>query len=363
MTYDQFDDENPDISVFFHCYSFYDDIEIEANFRLAVKLFVGQCLDTMKVRGTKCSFNKNITVVECYSKEDWNLWNKKGEFLFQVCGHLVIKKGYTIPLSIKAPKIYQQMFADDNGKNFKIFAEGQEIKVHKSILQKVSSVFARMFELSWKETTEEKIEFKFITFKLAKIAIDLFYGIKYLGFLDKIEYIQLFQFADQYDITPLKNAVKNSIILTPKNVVEYTNLVAENKCDELIRHCIDYLILCSQYSLEIKDVGKITDTVKIQIADLMFLSEFIKKDVEDENIHRVNQHLPDKRNDNIDPFTIQSNAEIIDHQEVLQNLHNLLNQNQQQLQLSISFLEQQRLLEQQQQLLMLINTIASNQQQ
>uniref|UniRef100_A0A914Q8H3 Uncharacterized protein n=1 Tax=Panagrolaimus davidi TaxID=227884 RepID=A0A914Q8H3_9BILA len=61
-----------------------------------------------------------------------------------------------------------------------------------------------MFESDWKESVEQKIEFKNLSFKLAKIAIDSFYGIKYWGYLDKIEYIQLSQFADQYDITHLK---------------------------------------------------------------------------------------------------------------------------------------------------------------
>uniref|UniRef100_A0A914PWX4 BTB domain-containing protein n=1 Tax=Panagrolaimus davidi TaxID=227884 RepID=A0A914PWX4_9BILA len=179
------------------------------------------------------------------------------------------------------------MFTDEKRKNFTIVAEdGQEIKVHKSILQQISPVFANMFESNWKESLEEKIEFKNLSFKLAKTATDLFYGLKYCGFFGKIEYIQLFQFADQYDITSLKNAVKNSVILTPKNVVEYTNLVAENKCDELIRHCIDYLILCSQYSLEIKNVDKITDAIKIQIADRIFSSPVQKKNIENENIYK-----------------------------------------------------------------------------
>uniref|UniRef100_A0A914R7N5 BTB domain-containing protein n=1 Tax=Panagrolaimus davidi TaxID=227884 RepID=A0A914R7N5_9BILA len=180
----------------------------------------------------------------------------------------------------------QQMFADIDGKDFTIVAEGQEIKVHKSILSQISPVFNRMFETKWKESVEGKIEYSFLSFKLAKIVMDLFYGKKYWRFLDKIEYIQLYQFADQYDITSLKNAVKNSIVLTPQNVVEYLNLVTESKSEELIRYCIDYLLTCIKYSHPMKDVQLLTNDVKLQIADLVLTSEILKVNIEKENVSR-----------------------------------------------------------------------------
>uniref|UniRef100_A0AC34G3J0 Uncharacterized protein n=1 Tax=Panagrolaimus sp. ES5 TaxID=591445 RepID=A0AC34G3J0_9BILA len=170
-----------------------------------------------------------------------------------------------------------------------------------------------MLESNWKETNDSKIEFKFLSFKLAKIIVDLIYGKVYWGILEKVEYIRLYQFADQYDIIALKfadqydiialkNAVKNSLVLTPLNIVEYTNLVAETKIDEFIRYCIDYLILCSQYSFPIKDSESITDSVKLQIADRVFSSPFLKRNVEDENVYRMSKHSIKKENENVDPF-------------------------------------------------------------
>uniref|UniRef100_A0A914Q0B3 BTB domain-containing protein n=1 Tax=Panagrolaimus davidi TaxID=227884 RepID=A0A914Q0B3_9BILA len=278
LDFKKFDDKEPDISVKLHCYCDYNDIEIEADIMFTLKPNYGG----PEVSQTQYTFDEDNTEIVCYEKAEWKHYTALNLYIIAK-GTFTVKGLHLNPISIKVPKVKKQMFTDENGKNFTIIAEGQEIKVHKSILLQISPVFANMFESNWKESVEQKIEFKNLSFKLAKIAIDSFYGIKYWRFLDKIEYIQLFQFADQYDITSLKNAVKNSIILTPKNVVEYTNLVAENKCDELIRHCIDYLILCSQFSLEIKDVDKITDTVKIQIADRMFSSPVQKKNIENEN--------------------------------------------------------------------------------
>uniref|UniRef100_A0A914Q119 BTB domain-containing protein n=1 Tax=Panagrolaimus davidi TaxID=227884 RepID=A0A914Q119_9BILA len=298
LNFEPVDDYYPDISVQLNCFCDYDDVKIEANFLLAVKLFCDKKLAKQKIKQTKCNFTNAINKIECYSVKDWQWWNDDGEFVFEISGIFTIKDLPSIPLSIKVPKLNQQIFNDKNGKDFTIIADKKELKVHKSILQQVSTVFARMFELEWKETIEGKIEFKNLSFKLAKIAIDLFYGKKYWRFLAKDEYLQLYQFAEQYDIISLKHAVKNSILLIPQNIIEYLNLVFESKCDELIQHCIDYLIICTQYSLPIKDINSISNDAKILIAERMLFSPLLKKNIKDENKTRVSNHSAENQNDN-----------------------------------------------------------------
>uniref|UniRef100_A0A914QZE8 BTB domain-containing protein n=1 Tax=Panagrolaimus davidi TaxID=227884 RepID=A0A914QZE8_9BILA len=208
LDYKQVNFNEPAVSLELHCYCDYDNIEIEADLTFILK---PNYLLEPEISQTQYTFDEDNTEVVCYEKAEWEHYVATNLF-FIIKGTFTVKGLHSNPLSIKVPKYNKQKFTDENGKNFTIVVEdGQEIKAHKSILQQVSPVFANMFESDWKESLEGKIEFKNLSFKLAKIAIDLFYGIKYWRLLDKIEYIQLFQFADQYDITSLKITILSLI--------------------------------------------------------------------------------------------------------------------------------------------------------
>uniref|UniRef100_A0A914PSW4 BTB domain-containing protein n=1 Tax=Panagrolaimus davidi TaxID=227884 RepID=A0A914PSW4_9BILA len=140
--------------------------------------------------------------MECFSEPKWDHF-KFYSFNISVEGTITVKKMFSIPIEICLDS--QNLITEKESKDFAIIAQGQEIKVHKSILTHVSPVFARMLEEpKWKESMEGRIEIPLLPFKLLEIAIDAFYGEKYPKFLNPKEYIQIYQFADQYDITALK---------------------------------------------------------------------------------------------------------------------------------------------------------------
>uniref|UniRef100_A0A914PB18 BTB domain-containing protein n=1 Tax=Panagrolaimus davidi TaxID=227884 RepID=A0A914PB18_9BILA len=181
-------------------------------------------------------------------------------------GHIIIEKAFYSKLDCFYPyKLFDEINAlkkDIAGRDFAIVAEGQELKVHKKILQKNSTVFARMFELNWKETAENRIEIPDISFKLLQIAIDLLYKKSYKDFLEKDEYIELYFFADKYDFEEIRKAVKSCLLLTPFNVVEYVNLAVKYSFDLLKAECQEYLTECLKCSYPIKDIKLLNDEIK-----------------------------------------------------------------------------------------------------
>uniref|UniRef100_A0AC34F7X7 BTB domain-containing protein n=1 Tax=Panagrolaimus sp. ES5 TaxID=591445 RepID=A0AC34F7X7_9BILA len=200
INYHQNYDGLPGVEIMLNCFCDYDNVEIEADFTY---LFYGSDIIVQDPKQIKFLFDDDNNEVECFAEIEWED-SDADDICIIVSGTFTIKEIPSIPLSIKVPKSNKEMFSDNDGKNFTIVAEEQEIKVHKSILEQVSPVFCRMLESKWKESVEGKIEFSFLSFKLAKIAIDALYGQKYWRLLDKNEYLQLYQFADQYDISALK---------------------------------------------------------------------------------------------------------------------------------------------------------------
>uniref|UniRef100_A0A914QQ84 BTB domain-containing protein n=1 Tax=Panagrolaimus davidi TaxID=227884 RepID=A0A914QQ84_9BILA len=182
-------------------------------------------------------------------------------------GYIIIEKAFWSKLDCYYP--YKFSWSEINAlekdiaaRNFTIVAEGQVLKVHKEILQRNSRVFARMFELNWKETAENRIEIPDISFKLLQIAINLLYKKSYEDSLKKDEYIELYFFADKYDFEDTRMAVKRCMLLTPFSVVEYANLAVKYSFDLLKEECQKYLIECLKCSYPIKDIKLLNDEIK-----------------------------------------------------------------------------------------------------
>uniref|UniRef100_A0AC34FQQ0 BTB domain-containing protein n=1 Tax=Panagrolaimus sp. ES5 TaxID=591445 RepID=A0AC34FQQ0_9BILA len=156
----------------------------------------------------------------------------------------------------------------------------EEMKVHKLALQKQSKVFTAMFENSWKEAVEGRVVIPDFSSKVIEFAIELCYK-HYANYdLDSLEYIQLFLFADKYDMEEMKECIKESIVLTPGNICEYANLYYEQKCEELLNYCIDRLIVYFQYSYPVSNMNILNNDIKLQFFERASISKAMKKEIQ-----------------------------------------------------------------------------------
>uniref|UniRef100_A0A914PWM0 BTB domain-containing protein n=1 Tax=Panagrolaimus davidi TaxID=227884 RepID=A0A914PWM0_9BILA len=115
--------------------------------------------------------------------------------------------------------------ADLEERDFSIFVEGKEIKVHKNIMSEVSPVFAAMFQSKMKETIENKMDLIKFDFNTVEFAIELCYGKKILENLDLNFCTELLRFSDKYDIQKVREQIEVEIRpkITCLNVVEIAN--------------------------------------------------------------------------------------------------------------------------------------------
>uniref|UniRef100_A0AC34GBM1 BTB domain-containing protein n=1 Tax=Panagrolaimus sp. ES5 TaxID=591445 RepID=A0AC34GBM1_9BILA len=131
--------------------------------------------------------------------------------------------------------------------------------IHKSILQQYSTVFKTMFE-NFKESEFYVIpEFEC---RIVKNIVNLCYGITPKARPSKEEYIQLWSMANKYEMEYIKSVIKSSMVFTPQNICEYSNLAFSLGYMEFLDECVDYLIVCSQYSFPIKNFDSLDNFVK-----------------------------------------------------------------------------------------------------
>uniref|UniRef100_A0A914PWQ1 BTB domain-containing protein n=1 Tax=Panagrolaimus davidi TaxID=227884 RepID=A0A914PWQ1_9BILA len=210
-------------------------------------------------------FEGNIIIEKAfYSKlyDPWKLWDEINALKTDTAGRnfVIATEGQELKVihSYQLKKLDRLLFTNSK------FGE-KELFVHKEILQKNSTVFARMFELNWKETAENRIEIPDISFKLLQIAIDLLYKKSYEDLLKEEEYIELYFFADKYDFEEIRKAVRRCMMLTPFSVVEYANLAVKYSLDLLKAECQKYLIEYSKCSYPIENIKLLNDEIKNNI--------------------------------------------------------------------------------------------------
>uniref|UniRef100_A0A914ZDH8 BTB domain-containing protein n=1 Tax=Panagrolaimus superbus TaxID=310955 RepID=A0A914ZDH8_9BILA len=116
---------------------------------------------------------------------------------------------------------------------------------------------------------EEKEYYEIFEFdnKIVKTIINLCYGVTPKTPLIIEEYAQLLSFAIKYEMEYIKSVIKASIVLTPQNICEYSNLAVKHGCIEFFDECFDYLIICLQYSYPIKNFDALNADIKDLLAE------------------------------------------------------------------------------------------------
>uniref|UniRef100_A0AC34GBR2 BTB domain-containing protein n=1 Tax=Panagrolaimus sp. ES5 TaxID=591445 RepID=A0AC34GBR2_9BILA len=196
----------------------------------------------------------------CFNDENFDL--DKSVFI-SIRGNLFFKSISSNPIFFKGTKENRELFKKHAEKDFAIRtiknALPIDLKIHKSILQQYSAVFKTMFE-NFKE-----LEFYVIPefdCRIVKTIVNLCYGITPKARPSKEEYIQLWSMANEYGMEYIKSVIKSSMVFTPQNICEYSNLALSLGYMEFLDECVDYLIVCSQYLFPIKNFDSLDNFIK-----------------------------------------------------------------------------------------------------
>uniref|UniRef100_A0AC34R6J2 BTB domain-containing protein n=1 Tax=Panagrolaimus sp. JU765 TaxID=591449 RepID=A0AC34R6J2_9BILA len=99
------------------------------------------------------------------------------------------------------PPSHTVALLDDNEfKDFTVCVGNQEIKVHKSVVAVGSPVFAAMLKPHCNEFKESKVNIKDFDFGFVKAGVDLMYTRKVPDELSLDSLLNLYKFADKYDL-------------------------------------------------------------------------------------------------------------------------------------------------------------------
>ena len=107
-----------------------------------------------------------------------------------------------LPLHASVASNLRSLLDDARYPDVTLKCEGKHMKAHKTVLGQNSTVFDRMFVSDFCEAKKNEIELETISFDLLNKAVRFLYGNELI--IAAQEVMTLLQFADMYDVTPLR---------------------------------------------------------------------------------------------------------------------------------------------------------------
>uniref|UniRef100_A0AC34Q878 BTB domain-containing protein n=1 Tax=Panagrolaimus sp. JU765 TaxID=591449 RepID=A0AC34Q878_9BILA len=178
------------------------------------------------------------------SKQGFSNFGKKTElfrnYVMKIVSTLTVKftRKMIRDLTCETPHSVS-LLDDEEYKDFTIQVEGQEIKVHKCILSSASSVFAAMLQPHTKEFQESKVNIVDFDYETVKAAVKLMYTRKMDYSWTVTTLLNLYKFADKYDLVDLQKVVYelyDRIDLT--TITEISQYSKANGMDNLYQECV-----------------------------------------------------------------------------------------------------------------------------
>uniref|UniRef100_A0AC34RED8 BTB domain-containing protein n=1 Tax=Panagrolaimus sp. JU765 TaxID=591449 RepID=A0AC34RED8_9BILA len=176
----------------------------EKNKNIGIFLYM-DCKEPVTVT---CTFTVNsITCSYVYTFEGpeyrgYSKFGKKSELV--VDGVMIVDAKLNIKFIFENVEFFDDelthsvaLLNDEKFKDFTIYVDDDEIKVHKSILAVASPVFAAMFE---SHTKEGRVDIDDFDFETVKVAVDVMYTRKIPEELSLKTLLNLYKFADKYDL-------------------------------------------------------------------------------------------------------------------------------------------------------------------
>uniref|UniRef100_A0A914PB98 BTB domain-containing protein n=1 Tax=Panagrolaimus davidi TaxID=227884 RepID=A0A914PB98_9BILA len=185
-----------------------------------------------------------------------------GELCLKLEGTLKVKKAESL-LGIHG----MNGLWDQDYKDFTIVVKNiHKIEVHKNVLACRSPVFAAMFKSFWKEAVESKVDIPDFSYDIVEKAVKLCYDYKLVDEISIEEGIEIYAFADKYDIEVVRDFVELYLgdNLTATNFCEIVDFAISVNASKLKNKCMDFLIYCFFKKI---DVAKIEEIDKDFVAE------------------------------------------------------------------------------------------------
>uniref|UniRef100_A0A914PFG0 BTB domain-containing protein n=1 Tax=Panagrolaimus davidi TaxID=227884 RepID=A0A914PFG0_9BILA len=209
------------------------------------------------------------------------IWVKATLTIFDV-NDLLTKK---IKIDSLGPKLWE----NENGKDAKIVVDGKEIKVHKSVLQTRSTMLKSLidFEVKTEPGTKKKrgmptetpessssdsILINNYGFNIVEKAVMFCYDIPCFNGLSAKDGINLFKFAEEFQMTDLKEKTEELCIkhLSGSNAYFFVNSSVDVKAEKLYHKCFEFLLKCMKDGTPVKDTDKLNAEMKEKLFDKAF---------------------------------------------------------------------------------------------
>uniref|UniRef100_A0A914QB87 BTB domain-containing protein n=1 Tax=Panagrolaimus davidi TaxID=227884 RepID=A0A914QB87_9BILA len=160
----------------------------------------------------------------------------------------------TIPKKMMSTNCSNLWNRDD--KKFVFVVDGKEIKVHKVVVETKSPAWKEMIQSRLKKSEDGKIAIDDFDFQTVETALKFCYDIEEKHLWSVQSAIEVFKFADRYEINDLKISVETflSSQLSPINVCALANLSILTNSFKLRRKCFEYLFECIQKKIFVADL-------------------------------------------------------------------------------------------------------------
>ncbi|KAE9555734.1 hypothetical protein FO519_001086 [Halicephalobus sp. NKZ332] len=143
------------------------------------------------------------------------------------------------------PSIASALWDSKTFADFTIFADDDEIKVHKDVLSIVSPVFKTMLNSDCIESRENQIKIKEFDFKTVEISMKLIYEKDVLSELDLDLAMDIYRFVDKYGMNYFMKKLEGwfeTVKLTEENIWKVTSFAHRFNAPFVKQLCSDFLV-------------------------------------------------------------------------------------------------------------------------
>uniref|UniRef100_A0AC34F9B5 BTB domain-containing protein n=1 Tax=Panagrolaimus sp. ES5 TaxID=591445 RepID=A0AC34F9B5_9BILA len=208
----------------------------------------------------------------CSSEELFNVEKKyfvDGEMTIYLHGILKYQETQMENVATTNARNLGKALFDRSDKDFAFVVKGQQIMIHKYILGVQSPVFDKITQTK----NNNFVEIPNFPFEVVEIIVKLCYDIHVPESLIYENKVQLFEFADQYQMDSIKEMIETFIIkkLSVINVCSIANCSIVGKAMNLQKHCYNLLMKCLKEETVVADLKILNKDFQLKLLEDAFV--------------------------------------------------------------------------------------------